>query len=271
MQMYTSRGKQRDIPKPQLSEEKTRNYFVPQRVSKWGWIALIAGGLLAITGMDLSKLIVFAIGVLVGIVSIVYIVMTFTANPSDRLYEQWVNSQARALYSEGLEALGLDKHSLSAPVIRIASVVLPGSMAAEAYPSDEVRVRRGKDGRLRYSIHVYTYFYPTRDYRAIFKGDVNAWNHSKDDALNETYVYRYHHIMSAATHRFMDTVILEGTSYQYRIDEFCLELSNGRLIPLTAALKAKLLDRRQDAPTSLLPEMVSGQQLRQLRDLLLSQ
>lgn len=269
MQTDTQRRRQQNIPNPKLSEARTRNYFVPRRVSRWGWIVLLMGVLLVIISFTLFNFTIFAVGMLLGITSIVYIVLIFTANPSDRQYDQWVSSQARAMYAEGLEAFGLDRHALSAPAVRIHSIVLPGSIAAEVYPDDEVRMRIGNDGKWHYSIHVYTYFYPTSDYIAIFKGDINAWNHSEDDAMNATYMYHYHDIMNAGTNRFIDTVTFEGTPYPYRLDEFYLELSNGRLI-LSAALKARLLNRRQAAPTSLLPEMVSEQTLRRLRDLLLS-
>lgn len=275
--MRSKRQKQRDIPRRRLSEKETRWYFSPRRIPTWIPITFLAGLLLIVIGITSSYFSVFAAGVILCIGSVLWFMLIRTSKPSDAQYDRWLEDQARAMYSKGLRKLGINKRDFSSPPLRIHSVVLPGTRAASSYPSEEVRIWRGKDGELRYCIHVYTYFFFTKNSLAFFKSDINAWNHSEYDKLNEANSYRYHDIIGVTLYRSQDTVDLkdivkaENSLFQYRIDQLRFELSNGQRMQLSAALRATLSNRYQKAPLSLLPETDFEDTINQLRTLLFSQ
>jgi hypothetical protein len=269
--MYNQRQQQKIIPKRPLSEAETRRYFSPRQFSIWTWIILLLGLLLITMSYNLlQSWIVFSGGMIVLLGSIVHIILTFTGRISDKQYDSWVEDQAEAMYYEALQTLGLYESDLSDPVQCIHSFVLPGSRIAEAYPTQEMHVKRGKDDQLRYSVHVYTYFFFTRNSLAIFKGDINAWNHSEYDEKNYTFMRRYQHIMDVVIYKFQDTVRIEDKLFQYTIEQCHLELTNGRTIPLSAALRARRRDRQRNVIKSLLPETGSESTLRDIRTLLFS-
>src|SRR5947209_4270967 len=149
--MYNQRQQQKIILKRPLSEAETRRYFSPRQFSIWTWIILLLGLLLITMSYNLlQSWIVFSGGIIILLGSIVHIILIFTGRISDKQYDSWVEDQADAMYYEALQTLGLYESDLSDPVQCIHSFVLPGSQIAEAYPTQEVHVKRGKDDQLRY-------------------------------------------------------------------------------------------------------------------------
>ena len=269
--MYNQRQQQRIIPKRSLSEAETRRYFSPRQFPRWTCIILLLGLLfITISYYWLYSWVVFSGGMIVLLGSIVRLMLIFTSRISDEQYDSWVEDQADAMYYEAIQTLGLDESDLADPVQCIHSFVLPRSRIAEAYPTQEVQVKRGTDGDLHYSVHVYTYFFFTRNSLAIFRGDINAWNHSEYDEKNYTFIRRYQHIMDVVIYKSQDTVSIEDKLFQYNVEQCCLELTNGRTIPLSATLRARRRDKQRNVIKSLLPETGFESTLRDVRTLLFS-
>jgi hypothetical protein len=76
--------------------------------------------------------------------------------------------------------------------------------------------------------------------------------------------------MDVVIYKFQDTVRIEDKQFQYTIEQCHLELTNGRTIPLSAALRARRRDRQRNVIKSLLPETGSESTLRDIRTLLFS-
>ncbi|MBV9228866.1 MAG: hypothetical protein JOZ18_06105 [Chloroflexi bacterium] len=254
-------------PTRQLSRQEGVLYFVPKKIANWTWIVASLGLVLFVGGAGSSNILLLSIGVLLLLVSILAIVRVLTSNPTDEQYDQWVEEQANRLYYRGLEALGIDRKNVT-DTLRIHSFVLPGSQAANQYASKEVRMRLGRDQQWRFSVNVYTYFFLTRHYVGIYRADVNVFHPTAP--IEQKVSYNYFHIVSATTSQSRDTVIINKKSLQYRLERFCLELSTGRTVELSAAVKAVLLERTANAPASPLPKTGFDRTLSRLTHLLLS-
>ncbi len=252
----------------QLSEQETNRYFFPRKVPSWTWITVLIGILIGIIGGILNiNLIVISIGVILCVIGTVTALRIRKSNPTDDQYDQWLQEQAEDLYLKGLHTLNIDENDLIEQRLLIHSFVLPCSMLMDDYTPEEVLVTRGKDGQLRCSVNVYTYIFLTSRFIGVFESSINAFRHWETFERNE--IYPYHYITNATTRLIRDMVLIGDKQYPYRIECFCLRTSSNSRIQFGAAVKAILLDRTSNAPTSLLPHAGFDRTLNKLRQLLL--
>ncbi len=260
--------KTRAVIARKLSEKELYNYFFPRRYSIWVWITLIGSAILFISAAVLQSTIFIVLCALSACLGVFIMWRTKRSNPSDELYDAWVRSQAKILYQRGLQALGITEAELSSHMLWIQSFVLPGSLDADEYDADVVWLKQGKDGRWRTSINVYTFFYPLARSFAIFKSDVNAFYPSLHNDLDEIYAYR--HIVNATTSKIRDNVFLGEQEFPYQVEQFCLKITNGETIKLSATVKARPFGSVPGIPTLALPDTNFNWTLGQLRSKLLS-
>jgi hypothetical protein len=260
--MYTQQ--QRFIPRRQLSTAEIQHYFSSQPVSlRWAIIAFLIGAGLIIAGI--SNMTVLVVGLVIALTSASYILLITTSKPSDEQYDEWLDSQTDAIYFWALQTLGIDERDITDSVYCLHSFVLPGSQAARAHSDQAVRARKGKDGKLRCSINVYTYFFFTRNSLALFVGTINGWDASTEQ---RTHWYRYQHIMDITPDRFHDTVNIEDRQLRCSIEQCRLELINGNTIFLTTALQATHHNKQRNTTIYLLPETGFESTLRDVRRLI---
>jgi len=250
-----------------LSKQEVSNYFIPRRYPLWTGILIVIGIILIIVGLIVPNMISIVIGLFLELWGWSWIYSIKRANPNDAQYDAWVEKQGQILYRRGLQALGITKSQMSNPVIRIQSYVIPGSHEAKEYLAEDVKMKHGKDGDLRFSINVFTYIYPTTRSLAIFRGDINAFTPSHYNDLHE--VYPYHHIVTATTSPLRDNIIINGENFIYRTEQLCLKISNGETIPLSATVKMGPLGSAPDVPRITLPETGFTRALHKLRQVLL--
>lgn len=259
---------QRVISQRQLSQTRIRRYFSSQRASrKRAAIALILGVLVLGLGFYVGSIGLIT-GLAIAIISSLFLLAT--SPPSDEQFDQWLSHQAETMYSQALQAFDFYERDFANRMYCVHSFVLPGSKEAEAYASQTVQAKKGKDGKLRCSMNVYTYFFFTRTSLALFVGTINAWNNSLQQ---HTYRYRYQHIadISPPLEGFQDTVNLNGKQLRCRLKQCDLELINGKTILLTATLQAVYYDRQRKVTYFLLPETGFESTLREVRSLLFSE
>ncbi len=261
------RQQQRVISKRQLSQTQIRRYFSSQRAArKRVALALILGVLVFGLGFYVGSIVLIT-GFAIAIISGWFLIAT--SPPSDEQFDQWLSRQAETMYSQALQAFDFSERDFANRVYCVHSFVLPGSEEARAHASQTVRAKKGKDGKLRCSMNVYTYFFFTRTSLALFVGTINAWNNS---VQQHTYRYRYQHIadMAPPSDGFQDTVNLNGKQLRCRLKQCNLELINNKTIHLTATLQAVYYDRQRKVTYFLLPETGFESTLREVRSLLFS-
>jgi hypothetical protein len=253
----------------QLSPQELYNYFFPRPYPPWAW-GLVVGGLILICIGPISQFwLVSVVGLVLFLGGLLYLLSIKRANPDDRLYDAWVEDQGQRLSQKGFHLLDITRSQMSDRMLNMRSYVLPGSFDAAEYDPNAVQMKRGQDGAWRFSINVYTYIYPLKDALAIFKGDINALDPAFHNDLDEIYGYR--HIVGANTiTQSGNKILMSGQKFPYHIEYFCLKLSNGEAIKLSAAVKAKPPGSMSGVPMIALPDTGFNKMLNILRKLLLS-
>ena len=261
--------KMKTVIAQQLSEQEIKNYFFPQPYPIWTWVALASGVIFIVLAFIAQNLFLGGVGIACILVGLFLIWKTKKSNPDDQQYDAWVENQGQILSQRGLQTLDITRSQMSDRMVHIRSYVLPGSLDANEYDPDSVWMKRGKDGYWRFSINVYTYIYPLPRYLAVFKSDINAFEPWVHNDLDEIFAYR--HIISATTtSHFGDTILLGEQKFPYHMEQFCLKITNGEAVKLSATVKAKPPGSIAGIPRITLPDTGFNRTLNILRKLLLS-
>lgn len=248
-----------------IHRHQVRNYFEPRKLPVWAPVSFITAIMVLLIGWILGSILLIIVGIVLLLPGPVQLHKIMHANPTDEEYELWVNNQAQALYTRGLQVLGIKQEKLTDDALRVVSFVLPGSFAAQDYPPEETRIKYGRDGRMRFSIYVYTHLYFTEHYLAIFRCDVNAFNLNH---VEQHETYHYHHILSAMTKKANDIVIWNNVECPYRTEQLYLKIVSGECIEISATVKATPLDTNRPVPFTHLPHTNFDKTLNRLRHML---
>ncbi len=249
-----------------LSAQEVYNYFNPPPMPKWTIAALFIGIVFIPVGIMLHPILLSLAGGIVALVGGYAVYRWIKAHPDDESYDAWVGSMAVELYERGLDTLNFQPHNQD-HVLTIRSYVLPGSLAADDYPPDEVLMKYGRDGRLRFSVNVYTFIICTKDFLAIFESDVNVFSSLIHRDIHEIYGYRS--ILSATSIALEDTVLFDGQEMPYRTEQFCLKFVSGETMEFSAAVRARPWGNMSDVPIIRLPSADFDKKLNRLRQILL--
>jgi hypothetical protein len=249
-----------------LSARDLYDYFYPRPVPPWKFGVLIVGIILILVGLFVSQIFI-VIGVLIGGIGVFIICKQIKSRPDDESYDAWLRERAQDLYERSLEMLDI-RPGGRGQSMSIRSLVLPGSMEANEYRDGEALIKRGKDGRLRFSINVYTFIFCTPRFLAVFKSDINAFQpYTHIDAHN---IYPYSKIFGAVATQSEDIVILNEQKLPYRMEQFCLELTNGQKEVMSATVRARPRGNMPGAPMIMPPGSNFDKKLSRLRQILLA-
>lgn len=256
---------QMSAPSHQISDAEMRRYFTA-KTPGWAIIAAIVGALLFLIGLLSQSGGLIIVGLLVLIVGAGIIAATrLGSKPTDEEYDAWLKSQAEGVINRAIRKLGLDPSQITREPLLLHGFVLPGMKESTKYHADELYWKKGKDGTIRFSVNVYTYFFPADHYLAAFVGDVNALNQSAHNEKAEEYFYR--DIVGATTSDEQDYIMLKDKRYQYRIQSFSLGISGGAAIGVSVGA-APIDNRQKDMPSFAIPDSGVDQTVAQLRMLL---
>ncbi len=249
-------------------------YFFPRPISTFSVFAVTTGGVFIVVAVPLMVLAGFStvtiglllLGLLLLIFGIRSIFVIKRANPKDRDYDDWLERQARALRPKALRTLSLDEQQITSKIVCVHSVLLPGSNLANNY-ADEVYLKQGKDGLWRSSVNLYTYFFPSDRFIAIFTRAINVFN-PKGPYNDETEEYFYRDILGVNTSVYRDTVLIGEAELVYRVQQLTLKLINGENLRFGGYLSALPLDTNRGLPTVLSHDAHINNNLNDLRVLL---
>jgi hypothetical protein len=215
--------------------------------------------------IGLQSIGVLIVGLLVAAIGIGIIVAKNSGSkPTDAEYDAWLKAQAQAVISRAIMKLGLDPSQITREPLQVHGFILPGMRDANRYRTEELRFKKGNDGGTRFSVNVYTFFFPADHHLAAFVGDVNAINQTAHNEKTEEYFYR--DIVGATTSDEQDFIKLKDKQYQYRVQRFFLRISSGDSIGVS--VDATPLDNKQNIPSFAIPDSGIDQTVAQLRMLL---
>src|SRR6266566_3273042 len=257
-----------------FSRQEIQQYFFPKPVSTGLITITTAGALLCLVGLalvfslgptyfHLSLVLVGGLVLFIGVRSIRAIIRS---NPTDQDYDDWLDDQAEAIIPRALRVLNLDERQITSQILDMHSIILPGSSLASNY-HDDVYLKLGKDGVWRSSVNLYTFFFPTDRFIAMFTRSINVLDRvmPADDSTEE---YFYRDIVTTSFSVFQDTVVLGNEEFLYRVQQLSLKISNGDDIRLGAYLSAVPIEKGQGARIIMLPDAHINQTLADLRALL---
>lgn len=169
--------------------------------------------------------------------SVIIIVVAYSVTPSDREFDQWLESRRSILANSVFHKLRIDpKQVISSPYapqpLIIHGFVRPKSEEAKEIYDDRVYIKPGKDGLPRFSINTLLYFVPVEHHIAIFYCDINAIDQSL--RYQETAHYYYHDVVGLTTDDQQIPIPLNGIysnrKFSLLFQKFALEVSNGESI-----------------------------------------
>ena len=272
--MSRSAQKRRTGSHHRFSRQEIQQYFFPKPVSTGLITITTTGAVLCLVGLALVftlgptyfHLGLFLLGGLVLFIGVRSIRAIIRSNPTDQDYDDWLEDRAEAIIPRALRALNLDEREITSQILSMHSIILPGSSLASEY-HDEVYLKLGKDGIWRSSVNLYTFFFPTDRFIAMFTRSINALDRVMpiDDTTDE---YFYRDIVTAAFSLFQDTAVFGNEEILYRVQQLSLRISNGDDIRLGAYLSAVPIERGRGAPIIMLPDTHINQMLADLRALL---
>lgn len=250
-------------PSRQFTEAEMKRYFAT--IPRGAIIAAVLGAIILFAGIPAQSGGMIGFGLVLALIGVgVIVAMTSGSKPTDQEYDAWLESQARMTMSKAITKLGLDPSEIIREPLRIQGFVLPGTRDATRYRVDELRWKIGADRVPRFSVNVYTFFFPADHHLAAFVGDINALNQSSHNEKTEEYFYA--DIVGATTSDDQDHILIKGKQYQYRIQRFALRIASGDSIGVS--ISAAPLDNKQGTPNFTIPNSGIDQTVAQMRYLL---
>ncbi len=243
-----------------ISEAEMKRYFIPKDEIVV-ILLIIAGVIFLLIGLKLQSIGLILAGLAATLIGggIIVAPMLGSTNPTDAEYDAWLKAKADTLLRRAMRKLGIDSQTTKG-YLQVHSFVLPGMRESSQYRPDELRWKRGKDGIVRFSMNVYTYFFLADHSVIVFTGDVNALNQSAHHEKTQEYFYR--DIVGVTTSDEQNVIGL----HQYRLQRFSLRFSNGDTLGTSA--DASPVDTRQNLPRFTVLDSGIDHTVTQLRKLL---
>jgi len=133
----------------------------------------------------------------------------------------------------------MDPSELIRESLSLHGIILPGSAEANPY-RDNIYSKKGKDGFYRYSVNVFTYFFPAEHHIAVLSCDVDALDQRIHIQHTDHYFYTDMVGINTGEGRLQDekertTLLIQG---------FSLRVANGDAIGIGGVLSVKVLDSK---------------------------
>jgi hypothetical protein len=164
---------------------------------------------------------------------------------SDREYDAWLEGTVQKRLIKALDRLDIDKDQDFGSTLYVHGFILPGTKYAKKFRQEDILFKAGKDKKYRYSINTFTYFYPLEHQLAVCIFDINAVNHS--DHRDASKEYFYQDIVGVTAEDDHDTVLINGSSNDYRSQSFALRICDGYSI--SATFHSLPVDTKLNLPT----------------------
>jgi len=162
-----------------------------------------------------------------------------TPPPTDQEFDAWLENRVREGLASTIHKLGLeDMIANPRELLRVRGYILPGMRDARDYRPQDLLYKLGADGKRRYSINLYTYFYPANNRIMVFTYEINAMNWN--DYRETTREYFYQDVIGATTEDNHDKLYIDGKPQSYRTQRFSLRLCDGTAI--SATVRSRPLD-----------------------------
>jgi hypothetical protein len=167
------------------------------------------------------------------------------AAPTDQEFDAWLEERVKEGLTGTLRKLGLEEEIANPrKLLRVRGYVLQGMKDAHYYNAQDLHYKLGADQKRRYSVNLYTYFYPADDRIMVFTYHINAMNWN--DYRETTREYFYQDVIGATTEDDRDMLHIDGKKQLYRTQRFSLRICDGTAI--SATVRSRPLDDMTNLP-----------------------
>ncbi len=253
-----------------ISDEQAALYFT-QKIStpRKAIVAIIVSIVLCLIAFPLHLFIIGIPALLLILFFLYLIYRTYKRRIKDEDYDVWLEQQESIMRGIGYQILNIPRHFSPQSVLCIRSFVPPGTSISHEYMTQDVEMKQGRDGIYRFSITVYTYFFPLQNGMAIFRCSVNAFRAGQYNE-EQSEIYPYRDLSTARTVKTRDRVMVDNIAFSYQTEKLYVIFSNGEKECFSAIVRTKLLSPDSDAPTSIIQNALFNVKLNALRALILS-
>jgi hypothetical protein len=172
-------------------------------------------------------------------------------SPTDQEFDAWLENKVEECLTNTIRKIGLqDEIKNYRQLLRVRGYVLLGMKDAKHYRNQDLRYKKGSDGKRRYSINLYTYFYLGEHRVVVFTYAINAMNWN--DYRETTKEYFYQDVIGVNTEDDSDNVNIDGKLHRYRTQRFFLSLRDGNVI--RATVRSQPLSDTENLPIFEIPQ-----------------
>jgi len=165
--------------------------------------------------------------------------------PTDQQVDEWYEESLRKLIAHSRQFLRLTESEgqFSSPLL----ISAPTLASTHGIPSDDLKWRRGSDGRLRFAVQNIVAVYLTERHLAAYTCD---FNFIRDVALNETTrEYHYQDIVSVATYEWSESFAEPTEQKLTTTQHFRLSVASGECIEVRVDTKLlRKMTQQEDVP-----------------------
>lgn len=196
-------------------------YFTWERYPKGFWYFFSIALPLTIFLGFLGYWWLFAVGAVLLLLVLTIFILRARSIPTQRQYDEWLERLENYLDTYSRDRLRRE-HSKRVPKgLCIQSFVPPDSDLSSRYSVTKVLWKQGKDGISRFSFIVYTFFYPTEGYVAVYTYRVNVLNDY--EVVPEKYrAYSYTHIVEITIVTGRDSASFHNRVYSFQTERISL-------------------------------------------------
>ncbi len=220
-----------------FSEAQMRRYFKDSGNYTGVIFLIIIGVLLIGVGLGNNMQVLALVGL--APIALGLIVLTRSSKPSDQEYDQWLDEQRALIASTALQKVHMDQSELIRDPLSLHGVIPPASPEANPYRGN-IYSKKGKDGLYRYSVNVFTYFFPAEHHIAVLSCDVDALDQRAHIEHADHYFYKDMVGVHTSEGRLQD----EKERITLQIQSFSLRVASGDAIGISGVLSVKVLDSR---------------------------
>jgi len=219
-------------------------YFTCQRYPKGVLYFASFTGVLAILLGILDFWWLFAVCAVLFFLVLTMLLLRAKFIPTHRQYDEWLEMTENELDTYSRDRLRREHGKIVPKGICMHSFVLPDSDLSSRYAVTKVVWKEGKDRVLRFSFIVFTFFYPTEGYIAVYTYHVNVLNHY-EVVPERNRVYSYTHIVEITISTNRDSACFNNHVYSYRTARVSLRAIHDD-IKIGAYISAEAIGRNSE-------------------------
>jgi hypothetical protein len=147
-------------------------------------------------------------------------------SPSDETIDTWLRQDMEHIKKRSLERLNLDESQLIRDSLTITGPIL--WKTTSGVPANEITFKKGKDGRVRFSVNAVTIIHLTENKLSSYQCDYNFIRGASLNERDDEYYYK--DVVAVSTREASTNYTLPNNQVMKQAQSFTLSVSSGEQI-----------------------------------------